>query len=85
VVLRRQGVLRPDPNGKGYLLIFQVKEMPVLRVVEFRGRSKVSLKELEEFTGLKAGARADHVRTGAAVARSASSTRTRGTSWPRSS
>lgn len=57
----------PDPNGKGYILIFQVTEMPVLKAVEFRGRSKVSLKDLEENTGLKAGARADRVRTLAAV------------------
>ncbi|HEX8199755.1 MAG TPA: POTRA domain-containing protein, partial [Isosphaeraceae bacterium] len=57
----------PDPAGKGFVLIYQVREMPILKVVQFRGRGKVALKDLEENTGLKAGARADHVRTLAAV------------------
>src|SRR4051794_9530908 len=35
-----------DPKGKGYILIFAVKEMPVLSHVEFRGRSGVKLKEI---------------------------------------
>src|SRR5579864_9347270 len=58
-----------DPNGKGYILIYKVTEMPVLTHVEFRGRTKVKLKELEETTGLKVGARADSMRTRLAVKR----------------
>jgi outer membrane protein insertion porin family len=59
----------PDPNGKGYILTFKVTEMPVLTYVEFRGRSKVSLKDIEERTELKVGARADPMRTLLAVKR----------------
>ena len=57
----------PDPKGKGYILTFSVKEMPVLTHVEFRGRSKIKLKDIEETTGLKKGARADAARTRLAV------------------
>ncbi|MBV8381601.1 MAG: BamA/TamA family outer membrane protein [Planctomycetaceae bacterium] len=53
----------PDPKGKGYILTFSVKEMPVLTHVEFLGRSKIKLKDIEETTGLKKGARADAART----------------------
>jgi outer membrane protein insertion porin family len=42
----------PDPKGKGYILTFSVKEMPVLTHVEFLGRSKIKLKDIEETTGL---------------------------------
>ncbi|HMB04402.1 MAG TPA: BamA/TamA family outer membrane protein [Isosphaeraceae bacterium] len=56
-----------DPNGKGYILTFRVKEMPILTDVEFRGRKKVKLSEIEEATGLKKGARADAARTRMAV------------------
>ena len=56
-----------DPKGKGYILIFAVKEMPVLSHVEFLGRSGVKLKEIEETTGLKKGARADAMRARLAV------------------
>jgi len=56
-----------DPSGKSYILYFTVKEMPVLRSVEFRGRTKIKQKELEDLTGLKAGNRADATRTHLAV------------------
>src|SRR5207249_532980 len=56
-----------DPSGKSFILIFQVKEMPTLRQVEFRGLTKIRRKEVEENTGLKVGARADAVRTHLAV------------------
>ena len=56
-----------DPSGKSYILIFTVKEMPVLTHVEFRGLTKVKLKEIEEVTGLKKGNRADATRTHLAV------------------
>ena len=56
------------PPGSGNIvLIFQVTEMPILRTVELRGRSKVSQKEIEENTGLKVGNRADPTRTRLAV------------------
>src|SRR5260370_1446650 len=42
-----------DPSGKSFILIFTVKEMPILRVVEFRGLTKIRRKEVEENTGLK--------------------------------
>ena len=58
---------RRPQGGKGYILIFAVKEMPVLSHVEFLGRSGVKLKEIEETTGLKKGARADAMRARLAV------------------
>ncbi|APW59123.1 Outer membrane protein assembly factor BamA [Paludisphaera borealis] len=56
----------PPKSGK-YILIFKVREMPILRVVELRGRSKISQKEIEENTGLKVGNRADPTRTRLAI------------------
>jgi outer membrane protein insertion porin family len=44
-----------------------VVERPVLTSVEFRGRSKVSLKDIEEATTLKKGNRADPAKTRLAV------------------
>ena len=55
------------PNGKGYILTFTVKEMPVLKSVEFRGRSHLKQKELEETSGLKGGGRADAAKTRMAI------------------
>ena len=56
-----------DPDRGGIILNFRVQEMPVITSVEYRGRSKISESKLEESTGLKAGARADYVRTRSAV------------------
>lgn len=56
------------PPGSGdVILIYRVQEMPILRSVEFRGLRKVRLKEIEESTSLKAGNRADPMRTRLAV------------------
>jgi len=63
----------PDPNGQGYILTFAVVERPVLTSVEFKGLSKgpsiskVSLKDIEDATGLKKGNRADPAKTRIAV------------------
>lgn len=52
-----------DPERRdGLVLVFKVIEMPVLRAIEYRGRSKLRLRDLESATGLKPGSRADHVR-----------------------
>lgn len=56
-----------EPKGsKKYVLVFNVHESPVLKHVEFRGRTRDTLgrykirdKEIEEVTGLKVGNRAD--------------------------
>jgi outer membrane protein insertion porin family len=56
-----------DPKRDGYILIFHVTEMPLLTHVEFRGRSKVSLKDIEEATDLKIGSRADFIKNQNAV------------------
>lgn len=58
---------RKDNSGKSYILIFTVKESPVLTHVEFRGMAHLKLKDVEETTGLKKGARADATRTHLAV------------------
>ena len=52
----------PPKSGK-YILIFRVREMPVLKHVEFRGRKGIPLKELEDNTDLKVGNRADPTKT----------------------
>ena len=52
----------PPKSGK-YILIFRVREMPVLKHVEFRGRKGIPLKELEDNTDLKVGHRADPTKT----------------------
>jgi outer membrane protein assembly factor BamA len=56
----------PPKTGK-WALIFVVREMPLLTKVEFRGRKAISLKEIEDTTELKAGNRADPMRTRLAV------------------
>ena len=56
-----------DTSGKSFVLIFSVKEMPVLTQVEFRGMTKLKLKDVEEATDLKKGARADATRSHLAV------------------
>src|SRR5262249_3295680 len=56
----------PPKSGK-YALIFTVREMPVLTHVEFKGRTAIRLKEIEDTTGLKKGNRADPMRTRNAV------------------
>ena len=56
-----------SPDGKGYILTFVVRELPVLTHVEFRGLKSIKLKDVEQTTELKQGARADAVRTRLAV------------------
>lgn len=58
---------KPDPARQGFVLIFTVREMPVLHEVEFRGMTKLKRKDIESTTGLKVGARADHVKNMLAV------------------
>ncbi len=57
----------PAADGKGFNLTFQVAEMPVLGDVQFIGRDKVKLKDIEETTGLKKGSRADWMAARQAV------------------
>lgn len=59
---------KKDAKRDGFIVIVELTEMPVLKKVEFRGRSKIREKELIEASGLKPGARADHVRNQLAVA-----------------
>jgi outer membrane protein insertion porin family len=58
-----------DPKGRGLILTFVVSEMPLLTEVEFRGRNKIKLKDVEQAADLKKGARADQVKTALAVTR----------------
>ena len=53
---------QPPQSGQ-FVLIFAVREMPVLTYVEFKGRKAVRLKDIEDATGLKKGNLADHLRT----------------------
>ncbi len=55
-------------DGKGYILIFKVREMPKIGRVEYRGRENLKLKNLEEATGIKAGGRADAIKARLGVA-----------------
>ena len=54
-------------DGNGVILTFLVVEMPVLTKVTFIGRNALKLKDIEETTGLKKGARADSVRARLAI------------------
>ena len=59
---RVQAYQAPDPSRPdGLVITFRVAELPVLRSVEFRGLTKLKLKEVEESTGLKAGEPANFV------------------------
>jgi outer membrane protein insertion porin family len=55
------------PKSSKWVLIFVVREMPLLTKVEFRGRKAIRLKEIEDTTQLKAGNRADPTRTRLAI------------------
>ena len=61
------GVAESPPKSGKYTLIFALKEMTLLTKVEFRGRTAIRLKEIEDTTGLKAGNRADPSQTRRAV------------------
>lgn len=54
-------------TADGLIVTFRVAELPVLREVVFKGMTRLKLKEVEESTGLKAGARADFVKNQMAV------------------
>jgi outer membrane protein insertion porin family len=58
-----------SPRSGKWALIFIVREMPRLTYVEFRGLKAISLKAVEDMTGLKAGNRADPAAAWLAVAR----------------
>ena len=58
-----------SPKGDGVVLIIVVVEMPMLREVQFIGLHKVKLKDVEETTNLKKGARADWMVTRAAISK----------------
>ncbi|MDB5349428.1 MAG: outer membrane protein/protective antigen [Planctomycetota bacterium] len=58
---------KPDPERGGHKLIFGVQEMPILQKVEFRGMTKLKVKDVESNTRLKVGARADQSTTTQAV------------------
>lgn len=58
-----------DTKRKGYILIFVVREVPILKKVEFRGMKHLKLKDVEQTTGLKKGARAKPSETRLAPAR----------------
>ena len=71
-----------QPPSGHYILIFVVREMPVLKV-ELRGRSD-PLEDIEDNTGLKKGNRADPMSaTHNAVRSITGCTRRRATTWPR--
>ncbi len=61
----------PAPNGKGTILVIRVIEMPILRDVQFigliQGMGHVKLKDIEDATQLKKGARADSMKALTAV------------------
>ena len=64
MVQRREGAYQETaPGSHKYILVFRVREMPVLKLVEFRGRKGVPQKEIEENTDLKVGNRADPTKT----------------------
>ncbi len=58
---------KDNASPDGLVVTFRLQELPILRAVEFRGMTKLKLKDVEEQTGLKAGARADFVKNQMAV------------------
>lgn len=60
---------RIDETPDGLVLVFVVKERPIVQRVVFRGNKKVKLKHLEAWTGLKAGSPFDYVANQEAVRR----------------
>jgi outer membrane protein insertion porin family len=57
-----------DEKRNGFILVFEVREMPILRSVEFRNVTvRGMLKNIVENTGLKKGARADYLKNQLAV------------------
>ena len=59
------------PDRKGIIVVIRVSEMPVLKDIQFiglvQGMGHVKLKDIEEATGLKKGARADSAKAQIAV------------------
>ncbi|MEP3478421.1 MAG: BamA/TamA family outer membrane protein [Fuerstiella sp.] len=53
---------RFENRPQGAVLIFSVRERPIVRKVEFRGIKKIKLKELASWTGLKVGSPFDHIQ-----------------------
>ncbi|MFM8725748.1 MAG: outer membrane protein assembly factor, partial [Planctomycetaceae bacterium] len=60
---------RIDETPNGYVLVFEVKERPIVQRVQYIGNKKVKLKHLEAWTGLKAGSPFDYVANQEAVRR----------------
>ena len=60
-------IIEASADGKGYILTFEVDEMPILKDVQFIGRKALRQKEIEETTNLKKGGRADSVAARLAV------------------
>lgn len=60
---------RIDETPEGLVLVFEVKERPIVQKVEFRGYNKIKLKHLKAWTGLKAGSPFDYVANQEAVRR----------------
>lgn len=61
---------RFEQRGEGHVLVFQVRERPIVRRVRFLGVTKERrLKELVSWTGLKVGSPFDHIANREAVYR----------------
>ena len=60
---------RFENRGKGPVLVFEVRERPIVRKVEFRGIRRLKRKELESWTGLKVGSPFDHIQNKEATTR----------------
>ena len=60
---------RFENSEEGNVLVFRVRERPIVRSVKFVGNNKVKEKHLISWTGLKAGSPFDHVANEQAVVR----------------
>ncbi len=60
---------RIDETPDGLVLVFVVKERPIVQRVVFNGNKKIKLKHLQAWTGLKAGSPFDYVANQEAVRR----------------
>ena len=60
---------RIEDSKRGPVLVFRVRERPIVRSVRFVGNQKVKVKQLVSWTGLKAGSPFDHLANEQAVTR----------------
>ncbi len=76
-----QAFYKKDKKSDGIQVTFRVDELPVLAAVEFRGMTVLKQKEVEDSTGIRAGAPTSHVKAQVAVAQIQGMYKDKGYEW----